>query len=92
MEPVKEMDMTTIAKNRIRLIDEIFARATRCQVFSESNYFHGKECSKEWAKKELFQFSFAKLKEMGPGEYNVDVHANCWYELKSPVNLPALTA
>jgi len=73
----------TIAKNRVKKIEEIFNQATDCKVYTLDNCFNGKECSTEAAKKELFQFSFSRLTfDVESGIYQVHVHSNCWYEFR----------
>jgi len=84
----RENKMKTIARNRTKLIDEIFRNATSCKVYTLDNGFRGRDCDPEHAKKELNWFDFAKLVNAGPGEYQVRVHSNCWYEIKSPVEVP----
>lgn len=80
----KETTNKTIAKNRTKLINRIFDQATHCESFTLHNYFNGTECSPEYAKKELLQFRFAKLKWKGGANFTVHVHSNCWFEIKSP--------
>lgn len=75
----------TIPKNRKKKVDEIFAEGYDCKVYSLSNGFVGKKCDVKYAKKELYEFRFCKLRFLGNEKYNVDVHSNLWYEFKSSV-------
>ena len=79
----------TIAKNRKKLIDSIFSNATQCKVYTLENGFRGADCPIEWARKELYQFGFAKLILRGIGEtgthYTLQVHSNLWVEIESLV-------
>jgi hypothetical protein len=72
--------MATIAKNRTKRVDEIFATVQKCEVFTLENYFRGQECDKKYAREALDRWNFAKLTDNGNG-YTVHVHSNCWYDL-----------
>jgi hypothetical protein len=76
----------TISKNRKAAIEEIFNQATKCVVYSDSNSYQGRECDKAYAKKELFQFSSAKLYKGSDTAYCVHVTSTCWYDLTLPEN------
>lgn len=82
--------MKTIARSRVKLIKEIFNRATYAQVFSLENHFRGEACSAQYAKKELYHFDFARIKALEPGCFLVTIHDNKWFEINSPVNLPGM--
>jgi hypothetical protein len=74
-----------IARNRKKLIDAIFARATNGIVLSLDNGFRGTDCEPNVARKALEQFNFAKLTYQGGDKFHVSVHSNLWYEFHSPV-------
>lgn len=81
--------MKTIARNRTKLINEIFATAT-CIAFDDIEGYRGVPVSAEVARKELDRFSSAKLVDLGDGKYRVRVTPRCWYNLdtntqKAPV-------
>ena len=73
----------TIAKNRTKAIDAIFAGVTKCSSYHLSDNFIGQDCPKDWARKQLDTFSFAKLTQSGPNTYTVQIHSNEWYELQT---------
>lgn len=73
----------TIAKNRKKFIDEIFAKGTGFLCFSLDNYFRGTEVSGEFVKEELFADYDTKLRTNGEGRYKVRVHSNLWYEFSA---------
>lgn len=74
--------MTTIAKNRARVLAAIKATVTTCKVFTLENNFHGAEVDQRHAWEALARHESAKLHEKQPGrEWWVAVHDNWWYEL-----------
>lgn len=76
----------TIARNRKKLIESIFAKATEAREFTLDNNFSGEEVGPPWLLKRYQDTSYAKLTfDSANGVYRVAVHSNCWYELKSPV-------
>lgn len=75
--------MKTIARNATRKIAAIRDQVTSCRAYSLHNNFVGKDCDPEWALSELGRFDFARLVEMGPFRWNVNVHSNLWYELQA---------
>lgn len=72
--------MKTIARNRTKLINEVFATAT-CIAFDYENGYSGVLVSTEVARKEYERFSSAKLFDLGDGKYRVKVDRRCWYNL-----------
>jgi hypothetical protein len=73
--------MTTIAKNRKAKIEDIFARAARCTVYTLGNEFRGCECEPSRAKEDLMDSRNARLSDNGNGKFVVHVHSNLWYEI-----------
>ena len=77
--------MTTIAKNRTRLIAQLKTDLTRCRVYTLGNQFLGADVDPAHAWAALACNSRAKLTSAAAkGTYTVHVHSNCWYELSAP--------
>jgi hypothetical protein len=74
----------TVAKNRTKLLDAIFARATGCKVYRLDDNFQGQPVDAKWARQALAA-RHARLTDCGNGRYNVYCHSNCWYEFTSTV-------
>ena len=74
--------MKTIAKNRKKLIDEIFSKATNSFSYRLDNGFTPSPVDPKYAREALDKYSFSKLYCSGT-HYTVHVHSNSWYEFDS---------
>lgn len=73
----------TIARNRTKAIDAIFANATGCRAYTLSNGFIGQECDARFAREALERSHSGKLQDEGEGRYCVHIHSNSWYQFRS---------
>jgi len=71
--------MKTIAKNRVKRIQEIKDNAIECVSFALSNNFDGINCDPKYAFNDLNFCRHAKLVQRSENYYNVNVHSNLWY-------------
>ena len=73
-----------IARNRTRLIDRIFDRATECRRFDLDNQFAGLPTELQYAQTSLAASRRAYLYyKADRASYTVHVHGNLWYEFSS---------
>lgn len=79
------MKIKGIARNRIKLIDKIFAGATLCRSYRLDRDFHPIIVSADVVRKTLFDFPHADLTADldEPGSYTVHVHSNYWLRITS---------
>jgi hypothetical protein len=70
----------TIARNRKRLIRELFEKGTNFRCYSLSNGFTGTAVEREWVEKEFSTYTDVKLRERKPGTFWLRIHGNLWYE------------
>src|SRR5438045_2463091 len=73
---------TTIPRNATRQIADLKKRLTRCRVLTLDNYFLGADTdpANAWAALERHR---ARLTVNSDGTvWTVQVHSNCWYELR----------
>ena len=73
--------MRTIARNATRQIAALKTTLTVCRVYTLENYFAGAEVEPSCAWNALERRG-GKLTDHGDGRYTVQVHSNCWYELR----------
>ena len=78
------MKITTISRNRVKFIEALFARATKCISFTLENQFIGQDVSVDVIRRALFnKESGAKLThEAVRDEYTVRVHSNRFYTFR----------
>lgn len=75
--------MKTIAKNRTKLVNEIFGRAVNPVVLCLGNGFCEEDCSLEVIRKALDESPRTKLRQLGEKTYQVQVHSNLWYRFEA---------
>ncbi len=71
--------MKTIAKNRTKVLDDLFTRGRDFMAYTLGNYFVGQPTTAAWVRRQLAAGLHAKLTERD-GHYTVRVHGNEWYE------------
>lgn len=83
----------TIARNRTKLIEKIFAQATAARSYSLESHFHGIDLAPALVLEDFQKTDWAKLKyevvTRADGterrQYRIRIHSNHWYEVESPV-------
>ena len=82
----------TIARSS-KKFEHALEHAENVRVYTLDNGFTGKELTddnpnklmpvRDWLRRELSTFSFAKLRLMADGTYQLKVHGNCWYTFEA---------
>jgi hypothetical protein len=84
--------MQTIPRNHTRKIAALAAKLTECKVYALDSNFAGLDCDPAFAWKRLNEGYGAKLYDRGNGQYVIQLHSNCWYELREPAQVEPAAA